>query len=114
MKKIIFFIVLFLFGCEKLRYGNVISKTNTKSWSETMLLPMSISYGKTMTTVLMPYFIYHNESWAIDIKGIGTKGDTIIKTFYVDKNRYDTISVGNFICVDGLCDKDTSRHEIPK
>lgn len=104
--------VLFLSSCEKLRYGNVIEKEYHPSWTQTMLLPMVISTGKTTTTILVPYFVYHNESWSIDVKGIGTKSDTITRTFYIDKLAYDTINIGHFVCVEGMCDEDTATHKV--
>ena len=76
------------------------------------LIPMVISTGKTTTTTLIPYIIHDSEDWCIKVTGIGVKGDTITRTYYVDKMAFDTLSVGKFICVDGDCDDDENNTKV--
>ncbi len=100
MKNILkIFVIILLFGCQKIESGRILSKWNEPERHYTMLIP--VSTGKTM--VLIPYYVHDNEDFLIKVQGISDKGDTITKTFYVSKNRYDTISIGDFICIDGNC-----------
>jgi len=115
MKKLFFLLFLVvLLSCEKLRYGNVIKKEYHPEYTSTMLLPLVISTGKTTTIVMIPYFVHHNESWSIDVRGTGVKGHSITRTFYIDRNSFDTTKIGTFICVKGLCDEDTALHKTRK
>jgi hypothetical protein len=106
--------VLLSTSCQKLKYGDIVEKWYEPANSYFMLMPMIISNGKTTSTIMIPYYIYDNEDWCIKVTGIGTKGDTITRTFYVDKITYDTLSVGNFICVDGKCDEDENNTKVRK
>ena len=106
--------VLFFSSCQKLKYGNVIEKWYEPENTYVMLMPMTMSSGKTTTTVMIPYIIHDNEDWCIKVKGIGTKGDTITRTFYVDKIAYDTLDINKFICVDGGCDEDENNTKVRK
>jgi hypothetical protein len=112
MKKLLLTLSLIvLLSCEKLQYGNVIEREYHPEYTSTMLLPMVVSTGKTTTIIMIPYFVHHNESWSIDVKGTGVKGHTLTRTFYIDKLAFDTTKIGTFICVKGLCDEDTALHK---
>lgn len=100
-----------LCGCDKLRYGNVIEKKHTPAYESVMMMPLIISTGKSTIVVMVPYFIHHTESWSIDVRGLGNSGDTITRTFYVNQSGYDTMDIGKFICVDGMCKEDTGLHK---
>lgn len=99
---------LLLCGCEKLRYGNVVEKHFIPEHEE--MMPLVIATGKT--TMIIPQWWHYENAWTLTVTGVGEKGDTITRTFYVDHLAFDTLNVGSFVCVDGMCDEDTSRHEI--
>ena len=101
-------IILFA-SCQKLKYGNVVNKWHEPENEYVVFMPMSTPSGKTTTTIMIPYYLHDNEDWCIEVTGVGTKGDTITRTYYVDKLTYDTLSVGEFICVDGCCDEDDNN-----
>ena len=104
---------VFLFtSCQKMKYGNIVEKWYEPENHYMMLMPMTISTGKSTTTMMIPYYIHDNEDWCIKVTGIGTKGDTITRTYYVDKMAFDTLSVGKFICVDGACDDDENNTKV--
>lgn len=104
---------VFLFtSCQKMKYGNVVEKWYEPECSYVMIRPMTISNGKTTTTMMIPYNIHDNEDYCIKVTGIGVKGDTITRTYYVDKMAFDTLSVGEFICVDGACDDDENNTKV--
>lgn len=102
--------VCFLFGsCQKLKYGNVVEMWHEPESNYMMLMPLVISTGKTTSTMMIPYFVHDNEDWCIKVTGIGTDGDTITRTYYVDAMAFDTLSIGKFICVEGICNEDTNN-----
>ena len=59
-----------------------------------MMLPLVISTGKTTTTTIIPYTIYYPERYAIYIKAFDGE-QWITEDFYVVKDVFDQISVGN-------------------
>jgi len=99
MKYILF--LLFLSGCAKLKYGNVISKNFEPA--HTVMLMMPVSTGKT--TIIVPEFFYYSDSYKLTVKGVSTKGKPLTKAVYVTARAYDTISLGQFLCVDGMCNE---------
>lgn len=107
MKRIFFIIVLVttLISCQKMKYGNIEERWYESSRTFVMLMP--ITTGKV--TVMIPYVVHDNADWCIKVKGIGEKGDTITKTYYVTSEAYDTLTIGKFICVDGNCDEDLNN-----
>jgi len=111
---VIIFLLAILISCQGLKYGNVVEKWHEPATQHTKMMPMVIPTGKTTCVVFMPYIVYDNEDWCIRVKGIGTKGDSLTQKFYVSKAAYDTLNVGNFICVNGACDKDTNNVKFRK
>ena len=103
------FISITLLSCQKLKYGNVIEKWYEPENTFYALLPMTISTGKSTSVIFIPYIIHDEEDWCIKVTGTGDDGDTITKTFYIPKSRYDSITIGQFICVDGDCDEDNNN-----
>lgn len=106
--------ILLFTSCENMKYGNVIERWYEPSRKYVVVLPMVISTGKSSSTILIPYIMYDNEDWCVKVKGIGSKGDTITRTYYVDKIAFDTLSVGKFICIDGACDEDNNNTKVKK
>ena len=104
-----FVLLLSLFSCQKLKYSNIVEKWYEPARTYIYMMPIVHSTGKTSYTTFMPVPMYDNEDWCIKVTGIGTKGDTITRTYYVDKLQYDTLKVGSFICVDGKCNEDTNN-----
>ncbi len=113
MKKLIYFFpfLFFFSSCQKLKYGNVVEKWYEPSHIDIQY--MLIPTGNNMTT-LMPVTIFDGEDWCINVKGVGTEGDTITRTYYLTEEEYNKISIGKFICIEGSCDEDTNNKEVEK
>jgi hypothetical protein len=92
-----------------MEYGNVVEKWHEPKTNSMMIMPIVIPSGKTYTTIMVPYYIQDNEDWCVKVTGIGEKGDTITKTYYVTPAAYDTLSIGKFFCVDGACNEDNNN-----
>lgn len=107
MKKIFFIITLMaaFVSCQKMKYGNIEERWYEPSRTYTMFMP--VSTGKIV--VMVPYTVYDNADWCILVKGVGEKGDTITRTYYVTPEAYDTLTIGKFICIDGNCDEDLNN-----
>jgi hypothetical protein len=114
MKYLLLFFLCFIVSCTHLKYGNVMAKQEIEPYTQTMLMPMYVPCGKTTIMIMVPYFIFHNRSWEIEVHGVSTKGKEITKDFYIGQDQYDSLKIGDQVCVQGLCDQDTGFHEIRK
>lgn len=110
MKTLYFLLVLVLsWSCTELKSGCVVEKWNEPEHSYTTFIPMVTSTGKSSSVILIPYFIHDNADYCVRVEGVSNEGDTITQTFFVNALEYDTISVGDFVCIDGFCDEDTNN-----
>lgn len=107
-------ITFFLIGCQKMKYGNVIEKWHEPERTYLYMMPTVRQVGKTSFTTFIPIMMHDNEDWCIKVTGIGIKGDTITRTYYVTPTAYDTLSIGKFICIDGACDEDKNNTKLTK
>lgn len=105
-------LLILLIGCKKLKWGNVVEKQYNPPYESTQILLMPMIVGKSTMLMPIPYYIWHTESWSIDVKGVSTKGDSMMKTFYISERQYDSTQIGKFICVEGFCDEDTALHKM--
>jgi len=112
MKKIMLLIVsLVLFiGCNKLTEGYVIEKHYEPTTTSIMLLPMTISTGKTTTTVMIPHTIVDYEDYCVTIKG-WHKDEERIETIYVTKSQYECLSMGDKLKVTEDCSYTDGNNE---
>jgi len=111
---VIILLLAILLSCQSLKYGKVVEKWHEPATRQTRMMPMVIPTGKTNSVLFMPYIVCDNEDWCIRVNGVGTKGDTLTKKFYVSKEEFDTLNVGQFICVNGSCEKDTNNVKFRK
>ena len=112
---VIIIITITLFGCSKIKEGQVIEKWYEPESMDLVLLPSTIINGKSTIIIMLPYYIYDGEDFCIKVKGINNKGDEVIKNFYIAKESYDSLSVGQYICIDGDClDDDPTYKKVRK
>jgi len=111
MKYLMIFLLFALVSCENIKYGNVTSKQYRPEMTWVSIIPIPHTIGKVTVTTMIPIIHHRNESWVINVSGIGDKGNKMEDCFYVDKIAFDTISIGQFMCVDGLCNDDTATHK---
>ena len=102
MKNLIFILIsLFIFSCsENLKQGKVIEKWYEPEKTVMQMIPITHQIGKNIYTTYMQIPIRQPEKYCISVKGIGERGDTLIKTFTIDKTIYDTISIGLFVHIE--------------
>jgi uncharacterized lipoprotein NlpE involved in copper resistance len=88
-------VTMILGGCShRLNSGEVYNKEYTPAHTQTMIIPIVISNGKTSETILMPYIYYYPDTWTLKIKDF-QDNKWITDEYYVSKDVYDAVSVGN-------------------
>lgn len=101
MKRILTIVLLIgLLSCHKLHNGNIVEKDYHPSFYTFILIP--ISTGKSTIFISQP--VYYPESWSIDVKGEVNK-EIRTETYYVSNSEYNSLNIGDFICVDGKCNE---------
>lgn len=98
MKKIFLLIlgILLLTGCSnKVTYGEVITKEHNKAYRQLVMIPVHTYNGKISTTIMIPYWIFHEENWKIEIKGKNKEGNIDTDIYYITENLYDEINIGD-------------------
>src|SRR5689334_17675810 len=99
MRKIlIILLITVLVSCKHIHEGVVIDKYTEAGNEYMLLMPMPNGNGGTMT---IPMWYYDDPDYIIVVKGIKESGDSIIQKFYYTENQFDSIHVGQWICVDG-------------
>ena len=65
------------------------------------VLPMTISNGKTVTTIMVPYTIHYPDRWVIYIKAYDEETRKwITEDFYVSEEVYDSVNIGDYFVFD--------------
>lgn len=119
MKKLVYLLlisILILFiGCKNsMKNGTIIKKWYEPDNTQILYIPFVVTDGKYTKTILIPYLIYDKEDFCIKVRGVNYVGDTITKTFFINKSSYDTLNVGDYIHVDDYCDADKNNTKIEK
>ena len=92
--------LLSLCSCSnKIIEGEVYEKEYREKITTIMSLPLVISNGKTTTTTIIPYVVHYPERYVIHIKAF-QDGEWVTEDFYVSKDVYDTINVGDMFVFD--------------
>lgn len=83
-----------LFSCNHLEEGEVVGKHYEPYNEYIMMMPITISTGKTTSTMMIPYFIQDNEDFVLHVKG-EYKGKERIEEVYVSKACYTQMQNGD-------------------
>ncbi len=78
-----------------LREGEIYDKTFHPAHTTMILMPVTISTGKSTTTTLIPMWFYYPDSWSIDIKKFNGK-KWLKATWWVSEDVYDQAVVGGY------------------
>ena len=100
MKKIkvilsILIVALVLSSCSLyLTQGEVIEKEFIPAHSETTMLPIVITDGENISTIIMPYVYHYSDTYKITIRDyIDNEEQTA--TYRVTKEVYDSVNIGD-------------------
>ena len=87
---------LTLCGCApKLQEGEVYEKTFTPAHTTSMMMPYTISNGKTIIIVMVPVCRHYPDQDEICIKAV-QDDEWITATYYVTEEVYSTVDVGDY------------------
>lgn len=107
MKKIIMllsllFIVITTSSCSKnITEGEVFNTEYKAAHTDLMWVPIVYSDGKTSYTTMMPVYRHYPDTWIIYIKSYDEdKQKWLTEDYYVSKNVYDEIHIGDWFIYD--------------
>ncbi len=107
---IILYVVALLFcGCNKLKEGKVLSKHYEPETQYMMLMPVCVSTGKSMITVMIPYWITDNEDWVVEIEGVHD-GERVVESVYVSQKQYWCLREGSHLTLGDDCSEEDENN----
>ena len=94
---VLIFTITFLCSCSnKITQGEVIDKHYSPAYDQTLIIPFSISNGKTSTTVFIPYIYHYSDKYEITIQAWNEKNNEMQTASYrVTKDVYENIDIGS-------------------
>lgn len=92
----------------RLTEGEVYDKSFTAAHSQTLMLPMVHSIGKTTLTTMMPYIRNYPDTYSISIRDF-QDGEWITATYYVSEDVYNDVEIGDIF----KYDEDRDLEEAP-
>lgn len=108
---LLIFSIIFLCSCEpKITEGEVIGKEFTPAHTQTMLIPVTHSNGKTSYTTLIPFIYYYPDTWTVTIMGYSDEGEELRETFRVTQAVYDDVQIGAEFVYDEEMEPDTPEY----
>lgn len=90
-------ILLLLCFCScgnNLTHGEVYEKEYREAHVSVVILPLTVSNGKSTTTIMVPYMFRYPDRWAIHIREFNGE-EWVTEDFYVSKEIYDAIEIGD-------------------
>lgn len=93
---VIFVLTIILCGCsEKITKGEVVNKKYSPAYTQTQMIPVIYSDGKTSHTILTPYTYYYSEKWEVTIQQWNPDDHKIQKaTYRITEEVYNNIEIG--------------------
>ena len=86
---------------DSINEGDVYDKEFKPEYTTVSVLPMTISNGKTVTTIMVPYAIHYPDRWVIYIKAYDEETcKWINEDFYVSEEVYDSVNIGDYFVFD--------------
>lgn len=96
-------LVLALAACsQKIKEGEVVGKEFTPQHTMMILMPVTISTGKTTTTNMIPMWLFFPDSYRIDIKAFDGN-QWVEASWWTDRATYDQVVVGGYFIADESC-----------
>ena len=89
-------LLLVLSGCSgKITSGEVVEKNFTPAHSETRIIPLVISNGKTSRVMPIPYVYHYSDKWEITIAAWDEKEKEMqTATYRVTEEVYEAVEIG--------------------
>lgn len=109
---LLYLLSLSIMGCgEQIKEGEIYNKVHEPATQTLMMMPMTITNGKTCTTVITPMWIYDDEDWIIYIKKFNEEKQRYnTRTFYVNEQTFNSVAVGEWFLYDSKICELTDEH----
>lgn len=90
-------LLLSLSACSsKITSGEVVKKSFTPAHSEVRMIPIVISNGKSVTTIIVPYLYHYSDCWKITIAAWDEKEKKMqTATYRVNEDVYESVKIGD-------------------
>ena len=96
-----------MLGCNPIKEGDIIAKRYEpeRTYLYMMPIPHTQTIGKMTTTTFtyIPVWMRDDEDWVITIQNYNKRHKLKQREIYVPANRYDTLKVGQYFCIDSNC-----------
>lgn len=86
----------------KIKEGEVVAKEFTPQHTMMILMPVTVSTGKTTITNMIPMLFFFPDSYRIDIRKF-EGGEWIEASWWTDRATYDQVVVGGYFIADEEC-----------
>lgn len=92
-------------GTGKITSGEIVEKTFTEAHTKTIIIPICISNGKSMTTIFCPYIYHYSDRFEIKIqKWNEEKSEMETATYRVTETVYNSVEIGfEFVYKSDMC-----------
>ena len=102
--------VFLLVGCGGISEGEVYEKEYRQAYTQILLMPITISDGKTATVIYVPFLISYPDRWCVRIRNREkAEDDYATNTFWITEEVYNSVEVGDWF----VFDKDYCSTEEP-
>jgi len=104
MKRIITILIcsILISSCNHLDKGEVIGRHYEPTNQQLIVMPLTISTGKSMTVMMIPYFVTDYEDYVLHIKGTHD-GEEVVEEVYVTRSCYNSLKDGSIWYKDDNC-----------
>lgn len=79
----------------KITQGEVYKKNFRPAYSTVRLIPIVHTNGKTSFTTFMPFTYHYPGRWEINIRQLNDNGETLTATYWVSKDVFNTVKIGD-------------------
>lgn len=108
-------LLMLALSCTQITEGTVVNKHYEPASESLILMPTTISDGKSSTTIYNTFWVMDNEDWVITIKGVTEDGTPVTQRFYVSQAQYNCLKKGDYFSVTKDCStKDNNNSKRPK
>ena len=93
---LVFMTLLLLVGCKaKITSGEVVDKDFSPAHTQTIMVPIVHTNGKTTYTTIHPFFYYYPDTWTVTIMAYDKNSKQKSATYRVTENVYNNINIGD-------------------
>lgn len=89
----------------------MVSKEFTPAYSQTMMVPIVYSNGKTTYTTMVPFLYHYDDDWEVTIQQYSEEESSMLSaTYRVTQEVYDSVSIGDEFVYEKDMEPDTPQY----